>query len=47
MPVAQALGILRDGAGSQFDADLVRTFLGLAPRLYEEEPRSGSRLRGS
>jgi response regulator RpfG family c-di-GMP phosphodiesterase len=47
LPVREALAVIRAGAGSQFDPDLVRAFLELAPRLPMEEPRSGILARGS
>jgi response regulator RpfG family c-di-GMP phosphodiesterase len=46
LPVDEALEILRQGAGTQFDPDLVRAFLQIAPRLLFEEPRSGILIRG-
>jgi HD-GYP domain-containing protein (c-di-GMP phosphodiesterase class II) len=46
MPMLQALEIIRKGAGTQFDPDLVRAFLEIAPRLLFEEPRSGILIRG-
>ncbi len=35
LPVCEALEILRQGAGTHFDAELVRVFLSLAPELME------------
>ena len=35
MPLAEALALLRQGAGTQFDAGLVRIFVDIAPRLLE------------
>jgi response regulator RpfG family c-di-GMP phosphodiesterase len=41
LPVAQALSIIRDGAGTQFDPDLVRAFLQVAPQLPVGDFRCG------
>lgn len=36
IPIYEALGILRDGAGKHFDADIVNIFEFVAPELYGE-----------
>jgi response regulator RpfG family c-di-GMP phosphodiesterase len=41
LPVQDALAILRDGAGTQFEADFVKVFVQLAPRLDPGDSRSG------
>jgi response regulator RpfG family c-di-GMP phosphodiesterase len=46
MPLREAIRILEDGAGSQFEPDLVHTFVQLAPRLLPDGPRSGVLVRG-
>ena len=33
MNIEKAISILEEGAGSQWDADLVRTFISIAPSL--------------
>ena len=33
MNIEKAFSILKDGAGSQWDADLIRTFIQIAPSL--------------
>jgi putative two-component system response regulator len=38
LPPSQALDILRQGAGSHFDAEFVQAFLAIAPRLIPGEP---------
>ncbi len=38
-PLEKALDILREGAGSHFDAQILEPFLELAPRLYERYGR--------
>ena len=46
LPVYQALEIIREGSGKQFQPELTRAFLELAPHLDLEEPRSGILSRG-
>ena len=41
LPVAQALSILRDGAGTQFEPEFVRAFLQIAPLLPVGDFRRG------
>jgi HD-GYP domain-containing protein (c-di-GMP phosphodiesterase class II) len=41
LPKSQALDILCAGSGTQFDPDLVRTFLKVAPQLHGGESRTG------
>jgi putative two-component system response regulator len=41
LPVSQALGILRDGVGTQFEPELMRTFLQIAPQLPVGDHRCG------
>jgi response regulator RpfG family c-di-GMP phosphodiesterase len=45
LPVHEALTIIRDGAGTQFDPDLARVFLQIAPRLEPKDSRSGLLVR--
>jgi response regulator RpfG family c-di-GMP phosphodiesterase len=46
LPVADALAIIRDGAGKQFEPEFVRVFLQIAPRLEPGENGSGILRRG-
>ena len=38
MPPAEALGLIRQGAGTQFDPGLAKVFLDIAPPLLETHP---------
>ena len=40
LPMTEALALIRAGAGTHFDADLVRAFLEIAPHLPEVRPSS-------
>jgi response regulator RpfG family c-di-GMP phosphodiesterase len=41
LPVSQALNVIREGAGTQFDPDLVRAFVQVAPHLPLGDCRRG------
>jgi response regulator RpfG family c-di-GMP phosphodiesterase len=42
LPLSQALDILKAGAGAHFQPEFVEAFVAIAPRLFEDGPRSGS-----
>jgi putative nucleotidyltransferase with HDIG domain len=44
LPLHEALEVLRQGAGSHFDADLVRGFLPIAPQLLDSRKRPSTSM---